>query len=259
MTLFNKTIMSVPVITLLSLSSAMASEEKDVQDMSDPLAVYTQVGGGLTDKGANFKFGQTYDTGSDVTMGMNIAEIKGIGGEVLGIRDTDEALYGSVDDSIDSVRFRNFEVDTTSGRGTQIDVNLNFDTNMADASYSFIQALPKWNFAQLYPLAGVGLTAANDSNDGLTIPGAFAAAGFYSKFTVTDRVWINYNPLWLTTLTGSNEYKDHHFANESDIITHELAISYKITPRANIRYFANWNESVNFGNGDHRIEFNYQL
>ena len=71
--------MSVPVITLLSLSSAMASEEKDVQDMSDPLAVYTQVGGGLTDKGANFKFGQTYDTGSDVITqiryGMNIRNV----------------------------------------------------------------------------------------------------------------------------------------------------------------------------------------
>ena len=256
---FNKTIMTVPVLTLINLTSAMANEQQEVQDMSDPLAVYTQVGAGLTDKGVNLKFGQTYDTGSDITLGMNIVEVKGVGGEALSIRDPKEPLYSSVDDSIDTIRFRNFKVDTTTGRGSQIDVNFNFDTDMADASYSFIQALPKWGFAQLYPLAGAGLTVENDSIDGFTLPGAFAAIGFYGKFTLTDRIWINYNPLFLTTVAGSDAYKDHHFANQSNILTHEFAISYEITPRTNIRYFANWNELVNYGEGDHRIEINYQL
>ncbi|TOD47751.1 hypothetical protein CGJ69_01150, partial [Vibrio parahaemolyticus] len=50
-----------------------------------------------------------------------------------------------------------------------------------------------------------------------------------------------------------------YYAGEDNILTHEFALSYQINPRANIRYFANWNEHVNFGDGDHRIEFNYQF
>ncbi len=38
-------------------------------------------------------------------MGMNVLEIKGIAGDAIGFRDNDK--FGSVDDSIDSVRFRN--------------------------------------------------------------------------------------------------------------------------------------------------------
>ncbi|TOA32346.1 hypothetical protein CGK30_16335, partial [Vibrio parahaemolyticus] len=61
------------------------------------------------------------------------------------------------------------------------------------------------------------------------------------------------------TLSGSSQYKDAYYAGEDNILTHEFALSYQINPRANIRYFANWNEHVNFGDGDHRIEFNYQF
>jgi len=65
------------VSTILVGMSFMAFAEDDVQDMSDPLAVYTQVGAGYTDKGINLKVGQAYDTGSDLTAGMNVIEVKG--------------------------------------------------------------------------------------------------------------------------------------------------------------------------------------
>ena len=71
---------------------------------------------------------------------------------------------------------------------------------------------------------------------------------------------LNYNPFYLSTLSGSNNYKDNAYGIGNDsILLHEFAASYQINPRLNIRYFANWNENVDFSDGDHRIEFNYQL
>ena len=77
--------------------------------MSDPLAVYTQIGGGSTNKGLNFKVGQAYDTGIATTAGMNVIEVKGIYGDALGWESDNKTT-----DSIDSFRFRNFSVDLTS-------------------------------------------------------------------------------------------------------------------------------------------------
>lgn len=254
-----KNLIAFSVGLVAAVNYNVQAQEKQYQDMSDPMAVYTQAGGGITDKGFNFKIGQTYDTGSNSTMGMNIFELKGLSGDSLDIRNNDKPLYKSVDNSLDSFRYRNFEVDMTNGRGSQIDSIFNIDNETVDMSYSLIQALPKWGFAQLYPLAGIGLTAVNDSDDGLKLPGTFAAVGFYGKFTITDKLWVNYNPLWLTTLTGSDKYKNENYADDSQILTHEVAVSYQFTPRFNLRYFSNWNEHVNFSDGDHRIEFNYQF
>lgn len=256
--------MSAPKVLLIctALSSSIViaqSDDKEYQDMSDPLAVYTQAGLGYTDKGLNIKIGQAYDTGSDTSMAMNIVEFKGIAGDALGFRDNGEPLYQGVDDSVDSVRFRNFVVDLTSGRGSQIDISYNFDRETADASYSLIQALPKWGFVQLYPLLGAGVTVANDVDEGYKIPGTFGALGFYGKFTVTDKIWLNYNPVWLTTLSGSDDYKDNYYINDSSLFTHEVVVSYQINAHSNIRYFANWNTEVSVGDGDHRIEYNIQL
>ncbi len=49
-------------------------------------------------------------------MGMNVFEIKGIAGEAIIGNDR------GADDSIDSIRFRNF-VNLTNGRGTQVDMS----------------------------------------------------------------------------------------------------------------------------------------
>ena len=79
---------TLQVVTTITLMTAViyadSNTTDDVQDMSDPLAVYTQAGVGITNKGINFKVGQAYDTGNPSTMGMNIIEIKGIAGETLG-------------------------------------------------------------------------------------------------------------------------------------------------------------------------------
>ncbi|GAA0811489.1 hypothetical protein KO495_09805 [Colwellia sp. D2M02] len=254
------------LLTLLPLTT-IAAEEKEVQDMSDPLAVYTQAGFGVTDKGINLKIGQTYDTGDKSTAGMNIIEVKGIYGDVFGFRDDDKTT-----DSIDSFRFRNFGTNLTNGRATQIDANYNLKASLVsdesmDVSYSFIQALPPQGIFTFYPLAGAGISVGENVleddgsyDSGYSTMGAYALVGMYAKVTITDKIWLNYNPFWLTTVAGSDNYKDNYYgANQSNILTHEFVASYQINPRMNLRYFANWNKNVNFADGDHRIEFNYQL
>lgn len=230
-----------------------------VQDMSDPLAVYTQVGMGYTDKGLNLKLGQTFDTGSDTTMGMHVLELKGGLGEALGTRDY-------ADDSIDSLRLRRFGVDLTNGRGSQVDFNYDFDSEAGSLSYSFIQALPALGPLQLYPLAGVGAAFANnaigdngEAISGYSVPGTFALIGTYGKLNLTDDIWLNYNPMYMSTLSGSETYKNHAFAGNDSILAHEFAASYQINPRLNLRYFAQWNENLSYRDGSHIVEFNYQL
>ncbi|MFV8462703.1 hypothetical protein ACNO7T_16235 [Vibrio campbellii] len=257
---------SILSLTPLLLASGAIAEETEVQDMSDPLAVYTQAGFGYTDKGLNLKVGQTYDTGSDTTMGMNVFEIKGIAGEAIGWNGR------GADDSIDSFRFRNFGVDLTNGRGSQVDMSWDFDNNQGSASYSFIQALPQMGMFNFYPLAGVGIAAgeelvegtggdldADQLRDRYNMHGTFYVAGMYAKMQLTDKIWLNYNPMYLGTMSGSSTFKDFGFEGSDSVLTHEFAASYQITPRANVRYFANWTENTSIEDGDHRIEFNYQF
>ncbi len=82
----------------------------------------------------------------------------------------------------------------------------------------------------------------------------------YGKFTITEKIWLNYNPFWLTAVSGSNIYEDSAYAPGKDnILLHEFAASYQFTPRFNLRYFANWSNLVDITDGDHRIEANYQF
>ena len=262
-----KTTALVLLISLTSSFNAIAKDaepEKEIQDMSDPTAVFTQAGVGITDKGVNIKIGKAYDSGKPATMAMNVIEIQGIYGDTLGFRD-DQV------DSIDSVRFRNFVIDTTNGLGSQVDVSWDFNNDSGSASYALIQALPKMGIVQFYPLAGVGLAVANgadqhgawhddNSPSGISVPGAFVNVGMYSKITITDKLWINYNPIWSTSIGGSDAYKDNTYGmDNSSVFAHEVALSYQFTPRFNVRYFANWSEHTKFSDGGHRIEFNYQL
>ncbi len=256
------------LLTALLLSSTgLNAQEQEVQDMSDPLAVYTQGGAGYTDKGLNLKIGQAYDTGSDTTAAMYVLELKGFWGDTLGWSDD-----AKVDNSIDAFRFRSFEVDLTNGRGTQIDMTYNLDAShlaeeSGDISYSFIQALPKFGAINLYALAGAGLSFGNNVleddgriDSGYSVYGTFAVVGLYGKLTITDDIWLNYNPMYVMALSGSNLYKDHAFGMNNDkVLLHELSASYQVNPRLNIRYFANWHQYNSFSDGDQRIEFNYQF
>ncbi|WP_417881472.1 hypothetical protein [Vibrio sp.] len=109
----------------------------------------------------------------------------------------------------------------------------------------------------------VGENAIEDDgsiDSGYSIMGIYVLVGMYSKFQISDKIWLNYNPFWLTTISGSETYKDNYYGlGHSHILTHELALSYQISPRLNVRYFANFNEHVDFMDGDQRVEFNYQF
>lgn len=257
---------TIPFFIGLS-STIFAKAEKEVQDMSDPLAVYTQAGVGLTNKGINIKIGQAYDTGDDSTMAMRLVEFKGILGDSLGWENG-----ATIDNSVDSIRYRNFEVNLTNGRGVQLDINYSFDKShlaqeSGDFSYSIIQSLPKMGPVNLYPLAGAGGAFGNNVTEddgsidgGYSMYGVFGLVGLYGKVVITDNIWLNYNPFYLSALSGSGIYKNSAFGpNNDSILTHEFVVSYQINPTLNLRYFANWNEYNDFDDGDHRLEINYQL
>lgn len=158
--LMNNFYKSAAIISILFVPSAFSQttpdSDKEIQDMSDPLAIYTQGGLGVSDKGANIKIGQTYEVSQPGVMAMNIIEVKGIGGGLFYIRDNKKPLYRNVDDSVNSFRFRNFQVKLAKGLGQQLDLSYDMDNDKLDASYSVIQALPKIGILQLFPLAGGG-------------------------------------------------------------------------------------------------------
>ncbi|MCW8327449.1 hypothetical protein MD588_01355 [Photobacterium sp. SDRW27] len=256
---------SKPLITLpiLISLSPYAFAEDNIQDMSDPLSVYTQAGLGYTDKGLNVKIGRSYDTGIENTAGMNVFELKGIGGESLGWNGSSRE---NNNDSPSLIRFRNFQANIKNGQAKQIDINYDLNNEMGTASYSFIQALPQIGPFNFFPLAGVGASFGNnvvgddgETISGYSIPGTFIVAGTYAKLALTEKIWLNYNPMWKKTLSGSDTYKDHGFEDNNNVLAHEFAASYQINPRFNVRYFANWSENTNFSDGSHRIEFNYQF
>lgn len=88
--------------------------------------------------------------------------------------------------------------------------------------------------------------------------GVYTVAGLYSKITVTDQIWLNYNPMFLSSISGPDFYQDNTYGiGNSDILLHEVVASYQVTPRFNIHYFANFSDEVNFSEGDHRVEVNY--
>jgi hypothetical protein len=247
--------------------SSDETPETELQDMSDPLSVYTRVGAGVTNLGVNLKVGIDYDTGKDSTTAMHVLEIKGALGETLGWGDDD--LRGN---SIDNLRYRNFVLNKSNGRGTQLDINYVFvESNLAkqsgDISYSFLQGFNPVGKLKLYPLIGGGLAFGNDSieddgeiDSGYSINGTFIVVGMFGKYAINDKVWLNYNPFWASTLSGSDVYKDNAYGKgNSSILTHEVAVGYQLSPRLNVRYFGNWNEYNSFSDGIHKIEFNYQL
>jgi hypothetical protein len=256
----------------LTFTLPASAEDSEVQDMSDPLAVYTQVGAGATNYGINFKVGQAYDTGNPKTIAMNVLEFEGVLGEALGWSGGSQR-----DNRLDGIRFRNFGVNLENGRGAQVDVKYNLDSTplaeeSGNVSYSLIQALPKMGAVSLYPLLGAGIDFGNnvldiddssgspEVDEGYSIQGTFGLIGMYGKLAISDKIWLNYNPFYFSTLSGSKLYKDNAYGiDEGSILTHEFVASYQFTPRFNTRYFANWNENTDFSNGGHRIEANYQL
>lgn len=251
------------IICLLSSTSLIAENNstKEYKDMSDPLAIYTRGGIGVTNRGINVKIGIIYKNDNSNKQVMNLLEIKGAGGELIGWDGDYERS-----NSIDSMRFRNFSRSISGGIASQIDITYNFESESGIASYSFVHELPKWKNFKFYPLLGVGAAYANNAlqddgtiQSGLSMPGVLGVVGMYAKYTVNDDIWINYNPLWSVGLVGSDLFMDYGFEGDSSVLTHEATISYKINARSNIRYFANWSENISIKDDSHRIEYNYQF
>lgn len=240
-------------ISLLTLSVNIAAAQ-EFQDMSDPLAVYSQAGIGATNSGLNFKFGQAYDTNNESTMAMHVFEVKGLGAEALGL---------SGNDSFDSFRYRHFNINLENGVGTQVDVNWDFNYQLGSTSYSLIQALPPIGNVQLYPLAGLGLNVADVDSSlivgeeegvgsiGYAIPSSFGLLGVYSKIEVTDNIWLNYNPMYTTQLGGAELFNSLYGWQ------HEIIASYQLDKKSNVRAFWNFGEALD--GTDFRIEYNYQF
>jgi len=77
-------------------------------------------------------------------------------------------------------------------------------------------------------------------DDGFSFNGTFGLIDLYGKITITDRLWLNYNPLQLISFSGSNLYKyNGYVSNNSSLFTHEFAVNYQFSPIFNVRYFAN--------------------
>lgn len=256
-------ISKVASVMLLLSTQAMAennsAKDEGLADMSDPLAVFTMAGFGITNRGVNLKVAKSYDTGSVDKLGMNLIEVKGIYSDTLGWEDDTK-------DSVDSIRIRNLTVNPTNGQGAQIDMSYDLNNEAGSLSYSMLQALPAMGRFNFYPLAGVGVAFANNAlqddgsiASGYSVPGTFATIGVYGKFTVTDSIWLNYNPIWNTSLSGSDLFTEYGFEGHSSTLMHEFVVSYQITPRTNVRYFANWSQHVDLSDGEHRIEYNYQF
>ena len=254
----------LPLLTLLTCSPTLMAENNttvELKDMSDPLAVYSRAGLGITNRGLNIKMGLQYKSEDVNINNMHVFEIKGIAGEAIGW----DGPY-TRSNSIDSLRYRNFSVDKSNGRGTQIDITYDRHSESGVASYSLLQGLPKWKNFNFYPLLGVGVSYENNAlqddgsiQSGLSVPGALAVVGMYGKYTVNDNIWLNYNPFWTVGLVGSDIFMDHGFEGHSSVLTHEAVVSYKLTARSNVRYYANWSEYTDFRDGVHRIEYNYQF
>lgn len=256
MILTPKKLLIISIITLPSYPALASKISDTLQDMSDPMAVFSQFGAGYGDKGINLMLGHAYDPGVKNRKAMHIFEIKGIAGDAVGWR-------GDNNNSVSEFRYRHFEVSMKTGTGTNIDLNYNLDSGIGTGTYGIIQALPQIGRFQAYPMLAVGATVIdlNKTNDrietengsigGHHLLGFYGLAGMYSRYNITDNLWLNYNPMSLIGATGE-------LSGEA-VFMHEGAISYQLTSRSNIRYFANWSDNVNYRNGDHRIMYTYQI
>lgn len=250
-------------LTVPLFSTAAFAKEQEVQDMSDPLAVYTQVGGSYGTNGINFKLGKTLDTGSPTDMSMILFEVKSMLGEHTKDEGSSAMNPDMANDGISELRFRKFDVDMTNGRGISMDVIHNFDSNSGTASIGMIQALPKVGFWQAFPIIAAGVQyndgsmhAADGESTGLHSDFAFASFTLYNKFQLTDTIWANYNPVYTQAIFGDQLYTDN--LRGSDGLTHEFVLSWQMTPKQNFRLWYNTTQN-NFSDGDFRLEYNQQF
>lgn len=243
------------LIGLFLSTGLQAQDKKQAADMSDPLAVYSSIGLGVANYGMFVSYGQTYKTAEPGTGGMNLLEFKGWAGDTIGWDRNSKK-----DSNLDSIRFRNFQSNFNTMSGSQTDIDYNVDRDFGYATYSILKAVPKFGPFYLYPLAGVGVAIQKTTDEGFEFPGMIYAVGMYAKIEITKKIWLNYNPSFYKTLTGSVQFQDDAFGTDEDYqVNHEFVASYQFTPRFNIRYFAGWTDKTDFVDGSHRLQINLQL
>jgi len=249
---------------LCFLPQAFAQEtENEVQDMSDPLAVFTQLGASYGTNGINLKLGKTLDTKSATDMSMILVEVKGLYGEHMKNEGSSALHPEAANDGISELRFRKFDVDMTNGRGLSMDFIHNFDTNSGTASLGMIQALPKIGIWQAFPIIAAGVEyndgsqrSETNESSGLHSDFVFASFTLYNKFQITETIWANYNPVYSQAIFGDDHYTDN--LKGSNGLSHEFALSWQMTPKQNFRLWYNASQNQ-FEDGDFRLEYNQQF
>ncbi len=231
------------IMSLVLASTIFAEEKKEteVADMSDPMAIYTMVGGSYGNSGADFKFMKTLESDNPTGGRALIGEAKG-------------GFKG--DELFSDYRLRYFEADFKTGRGNSIDVMYNSASERGTVTTGIMQALPLTEKFTLYPIVGAGLAFSQDELQGINSPGAFLNFTLYSKYQLTDKIWFNYNPSYNHGIYGADTFKDNLKGEEG--LNHEFIASYQINPISNVRAYYNVNQA-NLDDGVWKLEYNRQI
>ncbi len=269
----NKLVSAVALSSLAATAVAAEAEAgKDAKDMSDPMAIYTSGGISYGTNGLNLKVMKTLDTGSATKLSAVIVEAKD-----MDFADDGDVRHGTERSSgVSNLRLRLFNVDMTTGRGLSYDIIQNLDNTgdqarnvnpnskalnkMGMASVGMMQALPKIGFWQTYPIIGAGLWYGEDVEKGIDTSGVSLNFTMYNKFTVTDKIWLNWNLTYVHGIYGSDSFKDN-MNSADDSLGHEFIASYQIDPRNNLRlwYNASHKQFNDDNTGETRLEFNHQF
>ena len=263
---------SAVALTSLAVTAVAAEAEKDAKDMSDPMAIYTSGGISYGTNGLNLKMMKTLDTGSPTKLSALIVEAKD-----MDFADDGDTRHGTERSSgVSNLRLRLFNVDMTTGRGLSYDIIQNLDNTgdqarnvnpdsdvlnkMGMASIGMMQALPKVGFWQAYPIVGAGLWYGEDADEGIDTSGVSLNFTMYNKFTVTDKIWLNWNLTYMHGIFGSDNFKGS-MNSADDSLSHEIIASYQIDPRNNLRlwYNASQKQFNDDNTGETRLEFNHQF
>lgn len=228
------------VISSLNLF-AQDVEKEETADMSDPMAIYTMLGGSYGSEGADFKFMSTLESDNPTGGKAIVGEAKG------GLKDGE---------FFSDYRLRLFEADFKTGRGSSLDLMYNTESESGSITKGIMQMVPVTEKFTLYPILGAGIAFNQHEHAGINVPGAFLNFTLYSKYQLTEKIWLNYNPSYNHGIYGADIFKDNLKGEEG--LNHEFIASYQINPVSNVRAYYNVNQA-NLDEGVWKLEYNRQL
>ena len=256
---FNNTLTKLAgavALSALAATSFAVENEKEAADMSDPMAIYTMGGVSYGTNGINLKMMKTLDTGSATDLSALIVEVK----DMDFVNDGEERHGKMRSASPSNLRIRKFDVNMTNGLGLSYDIMQNLDGRKPGvAMVGAMQALPQIGFWQAFPILGAGLMY-GEADNGINMDGVLLNFTMYNKFTVTDKIWLNWNIVYNEGIYGSEDFKNS-MNSASDSMSHEFIASYQINPRNNLRLWYNVSHDyiTNDKTGETRLEYNRQF